>query len=360
VDPAKLRTLLSVLRCTSCRSGELVAVGDDRLTCDRCGDSYPIVDGAVDFLDAATSLAFGIEETDNVSDHPFDGNAMTLINRARETGGLVLDCGSGFKSNAYDHVVQLEIVNYANVDVLAVNQLLPFADESFEVVFSADVLEHVDDPFGSASEIVRVLKPGGFVYIDLPFLQPEHGYPNHFFNATRQGLRRLFPTLVPVGHQVPLSGHPISSLRSLVAIYQAGLPERLWPEFLSLTIGDVLARTDQEWLGYSICSELGADSQWLIASTTQAVLRKDGGASPTGFDLEADDLPGFRRPTKGSRSTYPRPSPVPPAPGAGRPPAPSEDRPTLSEKEQRLIDAKRKLLAHGRALAGRWKAPHRG
>jgi 2-polyprenyl-6-hydroxyphenyl methylase / 3-demethylubiquinone-9 3-methyltransferase len=42
---------------------------------------------------------------------------------------------------------------------------LPFADESFEIVYCSDVLEHVNDLEKVISEIRRVLKPGGvFLY----------------------------------------------------------------------------------------------------------------------------------------------------------------------------------------------------
>jgi hypothetical protein len=37
-----------------------------------------------------------------------------------------------------------------------------------------------------------MLKPGGKVFIDWPFLQPVHGFPSHYFNATREGLKSLF------------------------------------------------------------------------------------------------------------------------------------------------------------------------
>lgn len=30
------------------------------------------------------------------------------------------------------------------------------------------------------------------VFIDWPFLQPVHGYPSHYYNATRFGLERMF------------------------------------------------------------------------------------------------------------------------------------------------------------------------
>jgi hypothetical protein len=40
--------------------------------------------------------------------------------------------------------------------------------------------------------MARVLKPGGKAYTLCAFLQPLHGYPDHYFNATESGLARLF------------------------------------------------------------------------------------------------------------------------------------------------------------------------
>lgn len=45
---------------------------------------------------------------------------------------------------------------------------LPFPDNSFDIVHSHHVFEHLSDPLKAASEILRVLKPGGFVFIEVP------------------------------------------------------------------------------------------------------------------------------------------------------------------------------------------------
>jgi SAM-dependent methyltransferase len=49
---------------------------------------------------------------------------------------------------------------------------IPFADNSFDVVLCNHVLEHVDDDLKALSEIFRVLKPGGWSILQIPFFKP--------------------------------------------------------------------------------------------------------------------------------------------------------------------------------------------
>jgi SAM-dependent methyltransferase len=42
---------------------------------------------------------------------------------------------------------------------------LPFADGSFDICYSSNVLEHVSDPWRMAAEMVRVTRPGGTVFL---------------------------------------------------------------------------------------------------------------------------------------------------------------------------------------------------
>jgi ubiquinone/menaquinone biosynthesis C-methylase UbiE len=89
-----------------------------------------------------------------------------------------------------------------STDVLGVAEELPFVDNAFDAVISVAVLEHVRDPFSAAKEITRVLKPGGKLFGYVPFLQPFHGYPNHYYNMTRVDLANLFRDLNVVDQAV--------------------------------------------------------------------------------------------------------------------------------------------------------------
>ncbi len=49
---------------------------------------------------------------------------------------------------------------------------IPFGDNHFDVVLCNHVLEHVDNDIKAMSEICRVLKPGGFAILQVPFFSP--------------------------------------------------------------------------------------------------------------------------------------------------------------------------------------------
>lgn len=47
-------------------------------------------------------------------------------------------------------------------------EVLPFADGTFDLVTSLDVIEHIDDDVGALREMWRVLRPGGHVLLTVP------------------------------------------------------------------------------------------------------------------------------------------------------------------------------------------------
>lgn len=49
---------------------------------------------------------------------------------------------------------------------------MPFADRAFDIVLCNHVLEHVENDIRALTEIHRVLKPGGFAILQVPFFSP--------------------------------------------------------------------------------------------------------------------------------------------------------------------------------------------
>jgi SAM-dependent methyltransferase len=73
--------------------------------------------------------------------------------------------------------------------VVADGYLLPLADGTADVCFSSNVLEHVADPQTFLSEMVRVTRPGGLIYVSFTnWLSPWGGHetaPWHYLGADR-------------------------------------------------------------------------------------------------------------------------------------------------------------------------------
>jgi len=69
---------------------------------------------------------------------------------------------------------------------------LPFRGGSIDGVWIQAVLEHVLEPHVVAEEIYRVLRPGGLVYADTPYMWQVHGGAYDFTRFTLSGHRWLF------------------------------------------------------------------------------------------------------------------------------------------------------------------------
>lgn len=89
-------------------------------------------------------------------------------------------------------IVNVDIFPGKGVDVLATAEALPFEAESFDLVILQDVIEHVSNPEMVRSEIERVLKKKGRLYVQVPFVFPFHHSPGDNFRFTINGIEAYF------------------------------------------------------------------------------------------------------------------------------------------------------------------------
>ncbi len=97
-------------------------------------------------------------------------------------GARILDVGCGigtyvrrfrrYSDDVHGIEVEPERVAEAGAElpniVLAVGEALPYPDGHFDLVFSNEVIEHVDDDRQTAREMVRVTRPGGAIVLFAP------------------------------------------------------------------------------------------------------------------------------------------------------------------------------------------------
>ncbi len=230
-------------------------------------------DGIFDYLGDDRKDSFGFSETANISSNAYDKTPLEIIDQYSD--GLILDCGAGFRTEYYKNIVNYEIVPYPTTDVLGFAEDLPFQDNSFDAVFSFAVLEHVKYPFQAASEICRVLKPGGTLAVGTAFLQPMHGYPHHYFNMTHLGLQALFQDEIEIDQQFVNQGtSPIASLCWFLQEWMKDLPQDARKEFAKMRIGDIAAKTPDHFFHKKFVQSLTEESNFKLACATKMIGKK--------------------------------------------------------------------------------------
>lgn len=91
------------------------------------------------------------------------------------------------------HYVGADLTKGKNVDVVlsAPYHWPELESDSFDLVVSSQVLEHVPKPWEWIKEIARVTKPGGLVYLCSPNSMPYHAYPVDCWRVWPDGMRGL-------------------------------------------------------------------------------------------------------------------------------------------------------------------------
>ena len=220
------QTTYSLLTCPRCQSS--LKPTPETLICENaaCQTQYPIVDYIPVLINESNSI-FSISDFLNRQDTTFNFQSSSKIkNFIAKTlpdfsinlkgkanyqkfieavlqlnsrpkilvlgGGIVGDGMEGVFNNPNLEIISTDVSFGPCTDLICDAHDIPFQSNAFDGVIVQAVLEHVLDPTRCVEEIHRVLKPGGVVYAETPFMQQVHMGRYDFTRFTHLGHRRLF------------------------------------------------------------------------------------------------------------------------------------------------------------------------
>jgi len=219
---SKVKWFYSSFRCPQCHSSDLKEISDvTSILCTSCNAEYPISNGQPVLLRTDNDV-FCLDDYQN-SKVPLTHNANSFLHKIipqpsvnlasqrvfsdirerleKMPKATVLVIGGGCQRQWLDErlgasqfirIVYSDIDVGADVDLFCDGHDIPFVNDCFDAVVTTAVLEHVLYPERVASEIIRVLKVGGLLYSELPFMQQVHEGAYDFTRYTMSGHRRLF------------------------------------------------------------------------------------------------------------------------------------------------------------------------
>jgi SAM-dependent methyltransferase len=176
----------------------------------------------------------------------------TVAGFLRQLDGIVLDigCGNRWIERELSHHCYYVGLDYPGTVALGYQgrphlfgdgQSLPIKDASVEAVVMLDVLEHIPKPAKALAEAKRVLKPGGTLVIQVPFLYPLHDEPYDFQRWTEHGLNELMQNHGLECQRIESQGAPIETAAALGAIALAkAMLDALTNKRISLLLAPLL------------------------------------------------------------------------------------------------------------------------
>jgi SAM-dependent methyltransferase len=139
--------------------------------------------------------------------------AMDHVPPGKGMSALDIGCREGYQSRWLESrgytVTSVDVEkSYEKTEIVDANAPLPYPNETFDLIWCSEVIEHLKDPEAFLKEVERITAPGGRLVLTTPnsafWLYPliklfglkpkdvQHPGHLHFFNLS--DMKRLFPS----------------------------------------------------------------------------------------------------------------------------------------------------------------------
>jgi SAM-dependent methyltransferase len=129
---------------------------------------------------------------------PSRNQQVSIYNRFFDKDAQVLLLGSNLSKEFLTkfntkHLKQLDIKKFENVDIVVDAEIMSsvLGHNSYDYIVACKMLEHTPHPWKVIEEISKVLKPGGILYLSVPWIFPVHAEPYDFFRFSIFALKSL-------------------------------------------------------------------------------------------------------------------------------------------------------------------------
>jgi len=240
------------------------------------GGIYPVVNGVPVFTEEGAGVTVQRET------HLSNVLAPAAQAMVTSTPGLVLNLSAGGSVIRPQNVVELEYSIFRNTTVVGDAHSLPFFNDTFAGCVCMNAFEHYHTPAAVASEVLRILQPGGWFFMHTAGLQPLHEAPHHYYNATNFGVAHWLKGFEDLQVVVSPNFHPVYALSWLASEIERGMSKGCSPAELDMmnkaTIRDIAtfwrdpaSRQGELW---GAIQKLDPEAQRICAAGWQATGRK--------------------------------------------------------------------------------------
>jgi SAM-dependent methyltransferase len=144
--------------------------------------------------------------------------------------GLNAGCGA---TDLHPRMLRVDLDPLALPDYLSSPDKLPFAGNTFSIAVSQEVLEHLREPQLALAELARVVRPGGLLYLQTPFIIGYHAAPADYWRFTNEGLAAMLQRAGLVVETLEPAVGPGTGLYRIIVEFVAVSAARLYaPAYL--------------------------------------------------------------------------------------------------------------------------------